>query len=75
MLDIIKEGIKSSEKLATLPFKAVREITGESNKSIAEFTGLAEDIVSIPFKLANQAIEGITVEEQENGEDNSQETS
>jgi hypothetical protein len=63
MLDLIKEGIKNSENLAALPFKAVREITGDANQTVAELTGLTEEIVSIPFIMASQAIESIAVGE------------
>ncbi|MBS4024508.1 MAG: hypothetical protein KGZ96_02410 [Clostridia bacterium] len=59
MLDLIKDGIKSSENLATLPFKAIREVTGDANKTLSELTGLTEEIISIPFEMANQVIDSL----------------
>jgi hypothetical protein len=63
MLDLIKDGIKSSGNLATLPFKAIREVTGDANKTLSELTDLTEEIISIPFEMASQAIDSFAVGE------------
>ncbi|MDW7674795.1 MAG: hypothetical protein SCK28_09685 [Bacillota bacterium] len=75
MLDLIKEGLKSGENLATLPFKAIREIAGESNKAISNIAEISEEVVAIPFRLAHQAIDTFAVDEEEHIEEQSQDNS
>lgn len=51
MLDLIREGIKAAEGLATIPLRAANELAGPHNPTFGEILSLSERLVRMPFAL------------------------
>ncbi len=57
MKNIIKEGIYQTEKMATFPLKAAKDLLGDSNKAVGEMVDMGQELISIPFRIARQTVD------------------
>jgi hypothetical protein len=56
MLDLVRRFISLNRDMAALPFKTAREMLGPNRKRAREALHIAEDITTIPFKMAERAL-------------------
>ncbi len=56
LFDLIRDGIKAAEGLATLPLRAANELAGPHNPTFGEILSLSERLIRMPFAVARRAL-------------------